>query len=141
MIDEIGTVLASFVLKKYSLPVVRMACTDIDQPRQPEILAVRNPPETVARKYLKYAFVVPAQEARPKAQSARRPERPFRRLQPAAWIPVKELDGNQQRLPIGHTQMECSIELGSDGTVERQVLTLEVVCEFGNIKVPVTRPH
>jgi hypothetical protein len=67
MIDKVCKILASFVLQEYRLPVVCMSRTDIDEPRQPEVLAVANPPETVSRKYFEQAFVASAQEARPEA--------------------------------------------------------------------------
>jgi hypothetical protein len=138
VIHKVRTILALFTFKKYRLPVVCMACAYIDEPSQPEVSAVRNPPEVVSRKYLKQALVVPTQEARSEAQSDRWPQCPCRRVQPTAWIPVEELGSNQQRLPFWYLQMKRSIELRSDALVERQVLPLEVVCEFGNIEHAVT---
>jgi hypothetical protein len=53
VVDEKYFYLAILVLQEDRLPVVRVFGTNVDQPRQPEVIEVSNPLECHTRKHIR----------------------------------------------------------------------------------------
>lgn len=134
VVDKEGVERSIGVLDEKSLSIVDVFGADIEQPGEPEALAIANSLVTFFREDFEEAELARSEELGSDTKAGLGPDAALGGVCPAIGVFIEEIGGQEQGPADGRSEAAGAIELSADAFIEGQVGFDEAVREFGDVE-------
>ena len=137
MVHKVSFHLASVILSKDRLTIVRVSAEDINRPCRPEVHTVLYAIEASGWQYLKKGGITQAHKAGAEAVSGAGATAALGSFEPEIGGAVEQFVRDINGAPFGNLDARLTIELCSNRLIKEEIRSLRIVEELDDVKVPV----